>query len=86
MVIFATSKSAYSEMKDLILSGKYPVWLTCDVLSEKEYEALWKSGVNASVLNYEVDTESSDDMYCAMSTIKEHHAGQNIWVQIQNGN
>ncbi|WP_133471640.1 hypothetical protein [Paraglaciecola marina] len=86
MVIFITSKSAYSEMESLIVSGKHPIWLTCDVLSEKEYEALWKSGVNASVLDYVVDTENIDDMSCAMSTIKEHHAGQNIWVQILNEN
>jgi len=45
MVIFATSKSAYSEMESFILSGDYPVWLTSNVLSDKEYEMLWKSGV-----------------------------------------
>jgi hypothetical protein len=86
MVIFATSKSAYSEMESLILSGKHPVWLTCNVLSDKEYETLWKSGVNASVLDYEVNTENLEDMHCAMSTIKEHHLSQNIWVQIDNEN
>ena len=84
MVIFITSKSAYSEMKSLILSKEHPIWLTCNVLTDEEYEALWKSGVNASVLDYEVDTENRDDMDCAMSTIKEHHFGQNIWVQINN--
>jgi len=87
MVIFATTKSAYLEMENLILSGNYPVWLTSNVLSDQEYEQLWKEkGVNASVLNYEVDTGCKADMDCALSTIKEHHAGQNIWVQIQNGN
>jgi len=84
MVIFITSKSAYSEMESLILTKEHPVWLTCNVLTAKEYEALWKSGVNASVLDYEVDTENKEDMHCAMSTIKEHHLGQNIWVQIEN--
>lgn len=86
MVIFITSRSAYSEMKSLIASGMYPIWLTCDVLSEKEVEVLLKSGVNASVLDYAVDTENADNMSCAMSTIKEHHVGQNIWVQVLNEN
>ena len=49
-------------------------------------EALWKSGVNASVLDYEVDTENKDDMDCAMSTIKEYHFDQNIWFQINKEN
>lgn len=87
MVIFATTKSAYLEMEKLILSGDYPVWLTSNVLTDHEYEVLWKEkGINTSVLNYEVDTECKADMDCALSTIKEHHAGQNIWVQIQNEN
>lgn len=87
MVIFATTKSAYSEMESLILSGNHPVWLTCNVLSDQEYEELWnKKGIDVSVLSYEVDTGNKADMDCAMSTIKEHHAGQNIWVQILNEN
>ena len=77
MVIFVTSKTAYSEMEHIILSGKHPVWLTCDVLTATEYEALWKGGVDASMLNYEVNTSNEGDMHCAISTIKEHHPGKN---------
>ena len=87
MVIFVTTKSAYAEMESLILSGDHPVWLTSNVLNSEEYEDLWKNkGVSVSMLNYEVDTENEADMDCAMSTIKEHHAGQNIWVQVLNEN
>ena len=82
MVIFVTTKFAYAEMKNLILSGDHPVWLTNNVLNSEEHEDLWKNkGISVSMLNYEVDTESKADMACAMSTIKEHHAGQKIWVK-----
>lgn len=77
MVIFVTTKSAYSEMENLILSEKRnSVWLASNVLGEQEYENLCEiKNIDISVLNYEVDTENQADMNCALSTIKEHRPG-----------
>lgn len=85
MVLFITSKSAYLEMEDLILSGKYPVWLSEGSLSKSETEELWNQDIeDLSEFSYTVDTSDSGSLNCAVSTIKEHHPGENIWVQINN--
>lgn len=86
MVIFATTKSAYKEMESLILTGLHPVWLSNGVLEQEDIEELWAKGIDLSVLNYEVDSSNTEDIDCALSTVKEHHYGQNIWVQFENKN
>ena len=86
MVLFITCKSAFLEMEDFILSGNYPVWLSNGALSKAETEELRHNNIDLSVLSYEVDTSDLIVLDCAISTIKEHHFGQNIWVQINNEN
>lgn len=83
MVIFVTTKSAYSEMQNIDSIEGHSVWFTCNALSDKEYEELWdKQQINASVRNYEVNPKNKADMGCALPTIKEYYPCQNIWVQI----
>ncbi|EGG92973.1 hypothetical protein IMCC1989_1958 [gamma proteobacterium IMCC1989] len=73
-------------MKEILLSAMHPVWVSAGVLQEFEIENLLNKGIDVSVLNYAVDTENRKDVECAISTIKEHHFGENIWVQIENKN
>lgn len=84
MVIFISSKSAYEEMSELIYSGLYPVWLASGILSDEEIESVRSKDINLSVFFYDVDTSNSVDLECALTTIKEHHPGENIWVQYLN--
>lgn len=86
MVIFITSRSAYEEMKELVLSGNHAIWLASNILDDAEIDSIWEKDVELSVFNYEVDTSEQEDLECAMSTIKEHHPDQNIWVQYLNEN
>ncbi|WP_196159275.1 hypothetical protein [Reinekea sp. G2M2-21] len=84
MVLFITSKSAYEEMKVLIHTGNHATWLASGILSNDEIEKLWELDLDISVLDYVVDTSDEKDLECAMSTIREHHPGKNIWAQYLN--
>ena len=84
MVIFISSKSAYEEMKSLIFSGDHSIWLASGVLTDEEVESILGKDIELSVLDYDVDTSDSRDLECAMFTIREHHPGNNIWVQYLN--
>ena len=84
MVIFVTNKSAYADIQALILTGRHPVWLSAGVLTQQQIDVLWAKDINLSVLDYAVDTANVDAMNRALSTIKEHHVGHSIWVQIRS--
>jgi len=84
MVILITSKDAYTEMKDKISNGQHPVWLSNGILSQEEINSLWEKDVDLSVFNYQLDTNDTESLDCALDTIKEHYPGQNIWVQYEN--
>ena len=71
-------------MKVLVFSGDHAIWLASKILSNAEIEIIWEKDIELSVLDYDVDTSDPKDLECAMSTIREHHPGQNIWVQYQN--
>jgi len=81
MVIFITSNSAYLEMKGLISSGEHSVWITNNTLSESDLNFIYELDIEYTLLDYEVNTQDANDLQCALSSIKEHHYNEHIWVQ-----
>jgi hypothetical protein len=61
------------------LEGKFPVWLGAEVLSHGEIAILRRRGFDVSVFSYAVQTP--EDIECAVSTLREHHPDQPVWVE-----
>lgn len=81
MVILIAIRSGYEELKPLIISGEYPVWIGADVLSQLEVDSLRGLGVELSVFSYSIDPANIEDVEGALITISEHHPGQKVWVE-----
>lgn len=84
MVIFITKIEAYSEMEEAILKGDHPVWLSYGVLEQQKIELLWSNDIDLSVFDYKVNAADTQDLECALDTIREHHPGQEIWYKREN--
>jgi hypothetical protein len=82
MVILITTTSAYIEMKDLILSGKHSIWFSEGVLKSGDIDILREKNIDVSAFNYQIDSTKMEDIECGLSTIKEHHPNQGVWVQL----
>lgn len=83
MVLFVVSKEGYSEMKALIDTAKYPLWVNANVLSSEEISDLRLAGVDVTNFTYEVNPFNQDAIDEALMTIGEHHPKERIWVEIQ---
>jgi hypothetical protein len=83
MVILVLTKQGYKELEAVIASGKYPIWIGANVLSEKEIRALREEGIDLTDFRYSIDPESREDLDCALETIREHHPDQRIWAEHQ---
>ncbi len=81
MVIFITTRSGYEEMKSLIFSVQYSVWVGAGVLSQLEIDDIRLLGVELTHFTYSIDPENSDQIEAALNTISDHHPGQRVWLE-----
>jgi len=57
------------------------VWLGSDAVTEQQVKELWAIGHRLSRFNYPLAAESQEVISDALTTIREHHPGEVIWVQ-----
>ena len=68
-------------MKPFIESGKYPIWLNDEVISQSELEHLREQSIEVSYFNYVVDINDEESREEALFTIAEHHPNERIWSE-----
>jgi phosphoribosylformimino-5-aminoimidazole carboxamide ribonucleotide (ProFAR) isomerase len=83
MIILVVTRNGFDELKSIIDTGKYPVWIGGGVLSETEIETLRKNDVDLTDFNYSIEADSKEDIECALQTISEHHPGERVWLECQ---
>ena len=81
MVFLAITRAGYEAHLALGASAG-PLWVSAEVLSEGELAALRKSGVEVSDFNYKIEPHEKEVVAGAVETIKEHHPGQVVWVEL----
>ncbi len=81
MVIFVVTRNGYEEMKSLIISAQYPVWIGAGVLSDREIDAIRTLGVELTNFTYTVAPDDRYQVECALETIDQHHPGQRVWCE-----
>jgi hypothetical protein len=80
MVFLAITRKGYENYRALGHAAG-SLWLCTDVLSENELVALRQSGIDVSVFNYKIESHEAGVLAGAVETIKEHHPGEQLWVE-----
>lgn len=81
MVIFVITKEGFEDMRSLIESGKYPIWLNDGIRSKSEIDYLRSKNIEVSFFNYVVDIEDEESLAEAIFTVAEHHPSERIWSE-----
>ena len=81
MVFLAITRAGYETYRALGASFG-TLWVGAEVLSEEELAALRKSGVDVSDFNYKIELHETEVIAGAVETIKEHHPGETVWVEV----
>ncbi|WHI52368.1 hypothetical protein P3339_06185 [Microbulbifer sp. MLAF003] len=81
MVIFAVTRSGYTELEQIIRSALYPVWVGDGVLNEQEIDSLRSSDIDLTNFNYAIDPSDDSALDEALATIAEHHPNERVWLE-----
>jgi hypothetical protein len=66
----------------MTLSSRAALWLSAGVLTADELRGVRGQGLNVTDFDYEIAPGDFDTLADAVSTIKEHHPGQPIWIEV----
>ena len=83
MIILVATRNGFDELKSVIETGNFPVWVGQCVLSEKEIDMLRENDIDLTDFNYSIDPKNKEDIKCALQTISEHHPGERVWLECQ---
>lgn len=81
MVILIATRKGYEELKPIIFSGLYPVWLGAGVLSQEEINSIRTLGIDLTDFNYTINIQDFGEIKGAVETIREHHPSHRVWVE-----
>jgi hypothetical protein len=81
MIIFAVTKEGFQELEPVIKTGKYPVWIGGNVLSESELDRYREMDINITSFRYVIDPANDEELDDALVTIEEHHPKERICLE-----
>jgi hypothetical protein len=81
MIIFAVTKEGFRELEPVIKTGKYPVWVGGNVLSESELDRYREMDIDITNFSYEIDPANDEELDDALVTIAEHYPKQRVWLE-----
>lgn len=84
MVFLVCSRGGYDQLLDLLGKSPSPLWIGDGVLDPGEIQELRDTGVNVTNFARPVDPTKHEDIVSAVDTIKEHHPGQTVWVEMKS--
>ena len=80
MVFLAITRKGYESYRTLA-HAVGALWVTANVLSDKELAELREAGVDVSDFNYTIEPQETEVIAGAVETIKEHHPGEVVWIE-----
>ncbi len=81
MIILATTRDGFFELEPVIKTGKHPVWIGSDVLSETELAEYRTNGIDLTNFNFSINPENKEEVEDALATISEHHPNERVWQE-----
>ena len=82
MVLFVLTRAGYADVERLSHGPAVPVWINAGVLDEGEVAALRGSGVDLTRFTNPIDPTNEDQVAQAIETIRLHHPGERIWMEV----
>ena len=79
MVFLATTRRGYESF--MTLNAGDALWLSAGLLTADELREMRGQGIKVTDFDYEIAPGDFDTLDDAVSTIKEHHPGQPIWIE-----
>jgi len=79
MVYLALTSKGLREILDALGAPTVSVWCSADALSETEFAKLERG--NVTRFNYSLANSDKATIQDALTTIQEHHPGEQIWVE-----
>ena len=79
MVFLATTRRGYEAY--MTLSPGAALWLSAGILSSRELRDLRARGHSVTDFSYSIDQSDPEAMMDAVSTIREHHPHEPLWVE-----
>lgn len=81
MVFFAMTRQGVESFRQLSVDSRASLWISAGILASEELSELHGRGVNVSDFDYEIHPGDLDVVADAISTIKEHHPDELLWVE-----
>jgi hypothetical protein len=79
MVFLALTKEGLREALSLASQLKCAIWCTNTAITEQEFAAI--NGQALTRFDYSFSLSDSQALADALSTIREHHPGDKVWVE-----
>lgn len=79
MVFLAMTRLGYEAY--VSLKSRAPLWVADGVLTPKELDELRAIGLSVTNFTRKIDFADPEELADAISTIREHHPGEPIWVE-----
>jgi hypothetical protein len=80
VVFLATTRRGYESF--MTLNAGAALWLSAGLLTADELREARDRGLHVTDLSYEIGPGDFDTLADAVSTIKEHHPGQPLWIEV----
>lgn len=81
MIIFAVTKEGFRELEVVIRTGKYPVWIGGNILSESEIDSYRELDLDITNFSHKIDPANDEELDDALTTIAEHHPDERVWLE-----
>jgi hypothetical protein len=79
VVFLATTRRGYESFTSL--NADADLWISGGVLTAEELTRLRARGLKITDFTGEISSNEPDEVADAVSTIREHHPGEPIWVE-----
>jgi hypothetical protein len=85
MVYFAITRKGYDDLVATQGRAPSPLWVNGGVLTSLELSHLRDQGIDVSSFTARLDPGVQSAILEAIDTVRQHHAGQTIWVECTDG-
>jgi hypothetical protein len=79
VVFLATTRRGYESF--MALNAGAALWLSAGLLTAEELSRSRDRGIKVTDFAHEIRSDDLDALTDAVSTIKEHHPGESVWIE-----
>lgn len=81
MVILVITKEGFKELESIIDTGKYPVWVSDGVLSDKDLKSAWERNIELTNFTHAINPNDNEAIDELLSIIADYHPAERVWLE-----